>query len=68
MDRRSFITTGVSAALAAKLAVGQTTHPSAAAHPAPPARPKGGSASARNNLNHHRIGVNYTPSNNWYFC
>jgi endo-1,4-beta-mannosidase len=68
MDRRSFITTGVGAALAAKLVTGQTTQPGVATHPEPAAHPAGGNASARNNLNRHRIGVNYTPSNNWYFC
>jgi endo-1,4-beta-mannosidase len=68
MNRRNFITAGVGAALAAKLAPGQTPRPAAAAHPAPAPHPAGGSAATRNALNRHRIGVNYTPSSNWYFC
>jgi endo-1,4-beta-mannosidase len=66
MDRRDFIATGIGAALAARLAQGQDAHSAGAAHVAP--HPAGSTAAARNDLKRCRIGVNYTPSNNWYFC
>ncbi len=68
MNRRNFIASGLSAALAAKLASGQEAHAGGAVHAAPAAHRAGGSASARNNLHRYRLGVNYTPSHEWYFC
>ncbi len=68
MNRRNFIASGLSAALAAKLASGQEAHAGGAVHAAPAAHKAGGSASARNDLHRYRLGVNYTPSHEWYFC
>jgi endo-1,4-beta-mannosidase len=66
MDRRQFISAGASAALAAKWAVGQTSPSHPASHAAPASRPS--SIAARNAFHRHRLGVNYTPSRDWYFC
>jgi len=72
MDRRKFISAGVGAALAAKWAAGETgqnsSGPTAANSAGAKARAAGDSTKARNVLNRHRIGVNYTPSHDWYFC
>jgi len=66
MNRRNFIASGVGAVMAARWAAGQSPLPDGAlpatspAHELPP--------SPRNAASVHRIGVNYTPSNNWWFC
>jgi endo-1,4-beta-mannosidase len=68
LNRRNFITAGVGAALAARLAAAQNTLSGGAIHPAPSAPAAGQGAKARNAFNRYRLGVNYTPSSNWYFC
>ncbi len=60
MNRRDFIATGMGAALTAKLAAGQGTLGGVG--------DAAGSAFPQLALNHYRLGVNYTPSHNWYFC
>lgn len=56
MDRRLFLAAGAGAALAAASGLSQDRGTTNA------------SASARFRLDRHRFGVNYTPSQNWWFC
>ena len=68
MNRRRFLAGGASAALVAATASRSTVEATAdsafaslnqATHPA---------AKLGNALDRHRLGVNYTPSHNWWFC
>ena len=65
MDRRHFLSSGTSAALATSFTpTGNLIHDMVAAAGPP-------STSLRtfeDAVSHHRFGVNYTPSHNWWFC
>jgi len=68
MNRRRFMTAGAGAAIAASCAPGQALLakgmlPADTVKSAPDK-----AVTARNTVNRHRFGVNYTPSNNWWFC
>lgn len=68
MNRRRFMTAGAGAAITASWAARQDLFaneviPAAATNPGPDK-----DARARNAVSRHRFGVNYTPSNNWWFC
>ncbi len=68
MDRRHFLAAGVGAAWAASSAPALGLSPgagiaAAALNAATPAGPN-----PRNDVTRHRFGLNYTPSNNWWFC
>ncbi|HUV70504.1 MAG TPA: cellulase family glycosylhydrolase [Terracidiphilus sp.] len=65
MNRRHFLSGGASAALAASCASGRnlTQAAFAATGSAETGLSKMGKA-----VGHHRFGVNYTPSHNWWFC
>ena len=65
MDRRHFLSSGASAALAASFAPSGSLMRGV--------MPDAGQAPTRagtfqDAVSHHRFGVNYTPSHNWWFC
>jgi endo-1,4-beta-mannosidase len=68
MDRRNFLESGMSAALAAALPPGRKLMWSreAAAPPVNASSPE--TVNARLATDRHRFGLNYTPSHNWWFC
>jgi endo-1,4-beta-mannosidase len=68
MNRRDFIAAGAGAAVTASWAAGQGSSMNGIASHAAAAALPGMNASARNRLDRHRFGVNYTPSHNWWFC
>lgn len=65
MNRREFIAAGAGAAMATRLGAEQSSKPAAKDAAVTKSR---ADASTRNSFNRHRLGVNYTPSREWYFC
>jgi hypothetical protein len=68
MNRRQFMAAGAGAAVTASWApthnlFAKETIPAGGVNPL-----TGKEAGARNAVNRHRLGVNYSPSNNWWFC
>ena len=68
MDRRHFITKGAGAVMTSSLADKLKLFPSGAISAESIAAAPSQAGSERNAVGRHRIGVNYTPSNNWWFC
>ena len=65
MDRRQFVTGGAGTALAASWMPGRSLARAALAAANPETL---GGPNLRDSVGHHRFGVNYTPSHNWWFC
>ena len=65
MNRRQFVTEGAGAALAASWMPGRCFASEALAEANPATL---GIQNPHTSLSHHRFGVNYTPSHNWWFC
>jgi len=68
MNRRDFIAVGAGSALTASIASGRGLLPNAIASSVLNVPILEKSASMRNQLGRHRFGINYTPSENWWFC
>jgi len=68
MDRRNFLESGVSAALAAALPPDRKLMWSEAAVASPVNASSPEPVHARLATDRHRFGLNYTPSHNWWFC
>ncbi|MGA9058773.1 MAG: hypothetical protein WB763_19935 [Terriglobia bacterium] len=68
MDRRHFITKGASAVMTTSLAKKLKLFPNGATSAESIDAAPSQARSERNAVGRHRIGVNYTPSNNWWFC
>lgn len=70
MDRRTFVRSGSAAALASALA--RTEHQACSdlvmRDSMLSTKSAVVSAPMKHSLDHHRFGVNYTPSHNWWFC
>jgi endo-1,4-beta-mannosidase len=65
MNRRHFITAASGAAIASRWAAGQPLISEGLASSTTTASKLSG---PRNDVSRHRFGLNYTPSNNWWFC
>jgi hypothetical protein len=68
MDRRQFLASGAGAALTASWAQGSCLIPREISAAAATETRAGKPGSLRAAVSRHRFGVNYTPSNNWWFC
>jgi endo-1,4-beta-mannosidase len=68
MNRRRFLASGASAAFASSWQPGRNPIHSGIAGVGSLESILGETPSERNALSRHRFGVNYTPSNNWWFC
>src|ERR1035441_4848560 len=68
MDRRHFMTQGASAVMITSLAEKLKPFPNGATAAESVGVAPSQSGRERNAVGRHRIGVNYTPSNNWWFC
>jgi endo-1,4-beta-mannosidase len=68
MDRRHFITNGASAVMTTSLAKKLKLFPNGAISAESIYAAPTQARSERNAVGRHRIGINYTPSNNWWFC
>jgi len=66
MDRRHFLAAGTGAVLSTSLSQASALAQAGAASAITAGAPQ--LAGNRNALDRHRFGVNYTPSNNWWFC
>jgi endo-1,4-beta-mannosidase len=68
MDRRQFLASGASAVLTASWTPGQNRIQGEMSATGSTKASSGTAESVRHAMGLHRFGVNYTPSNNWWFC
>ena len=68
MNRRKFLASGTSAVLAAACGSGQSLAQGGIIEAGSAQANSSKASKLGNALNRHRIGVNYTPSHNWWFC
>jgi len=68
MNRRTFLATSAGAALAASLDPERSVAQGGGSAPLAGVTAAANPGKLGNSLNHHRFGVNYTPSHHWWFC